>query len=414
MKTELISIGDELLIGQVVNTNAAWLATQLNNFGFSVSRMLTVPDVKSEIIASLDEALQRNDLVIITGGLGPTNDDITKYTLCEYFHSGLVTHQPSLELLKRFFQNRKIELTELNRKQAEVPGKCIPLLNYWGTAPGMCFEKDGKLIYSFPGVPFEMKSLFETYVVPELKKRGKGQAIVHKTILTQGIGESFLADKIKSWEDSLPSYIHLAYLPQPGIVRLRLTAIGASESELAAEIENLVEKLILLAGEWVYGFDEDTLESVIGELLKSKNKTVATAESCTGGAIAKQITSVSGSSGYFKGGVVAYANEVKTSLLSVNEETLKTYGAVSEQTVTEMALGVKKLLQTDFAVATSGIAGPDGGTEEKPVGTVWIAVASLQGVETKQFAFGDNRERNVQRALISALHLLKKQIEKKY
>ncbi len=197
-------------------------------------------------------------------------------------------------------------------------------------------------------------------------------------------------------------------------MRLRLTAIGASESELAAEIENLVEKLILLAGEWVYGFDEDTLESVIGELLKSKNKTVATAESCTGGAIAKQITSVSGSSGYFKGGVVAYANEVKTSLLSVNEETLKTYGAVSEQTVTEMALGVKKLLQTDFAVATSGIAGPDGGSEEKPVGTVWIAVASLQGVETKQFAFGDNRERNVQRALISALHLLKKQIEKKY
>ena len=411
MNVEIISIGDELLIGQVVNTNASWMATELNLSGFNVNKISTISDKKQAIIQSIDEAFASSDIILITGGLGPTNDDITKYTLCEYFDSKLIFNEESYENINRLFATRGFVITELNRKQAEVPDKCKVIINKNGTAPGMWFQKDGKVLVSMPGVPFEMKAMMSESVIPELTKNNKSK-IVHHTILTTGAGESFLADLIKDWEAELPEHINLAYLPQAGIVRLRLSAYGFDKNKLEEEIALYHQKLNKLIPDLIFGYDDDTLQSVIGKILKAKSKTLATAESCTGGYIAHLITSIAGSSDYFKGSVVSYANEIKTDVLGVKQDTLINYGAVSEQTVAEMSFGAIALLKTDYAIAISGIAGPDGGTNEKPVGTVWIAIAYGQNVSTKKFQFGNHRGRNIELASNAALNILRKELLK--
>lgn len=410
MKAEIITIGDELLIGQVIDTNSAWMARELNLVGIRVSQITSISDDHEHIIKTLAEATERADIIITTGGLGPTRDDITKLALCDFFKTHLVFDQKSYENIERMFALRGYTMTEVNRKQAEVPACCEPLLNENGTAPGMWFRQNGRIYISLPGVPFEMKALMTNHVLPLLKPLS-GKTIVHKTILTQGVGESFLADKIKDWESALPPHIKLAYLPQPGIVRLRLSGSGTSEETLKQELDEQINMLYSLISEYIFGEDEDSLESIVGQLLKDHNLTVSTAESCTGGYIAHLITSIAGSSAYYNGSIISYADQVKVSSLGVSQKTLDTYGAVSRETVTEMAEGIRKALSTDCAIAVSGIAGPDGGTPDKPVGTVWIAVYTpYSGMITKRFLFGEHRERNIRRSALAALDMLRKQL----
>jgi nicotinamide-nucleotide amidase len=410
MKAIIINIGDELLIGQVTNFNASWMAEQLNLIGVDVIRINVVSDTQAEILNALNDAEKNAELIILTGGLGPTKDDITSKTLCKYFNTHLIFHNETYNDIERFFIQRGIAITETNRKQAEVPAGCKVIRNIEGTAPGLWFEKDEKIFIATPGVPFEMKTMMTKSIIPAVEKRTGSETIVHKTVLTQGIGESFLADLISDWENKLPKQIRLAYLPSPGLVRLRLTARGTDKSILQKNIENEIQKLKAIISEYIYGYDADTLEQVIGKILIEKMKTVVTAESCTGGYIAHCITKVPGSSAYFKGSVIAYSNEVKEKVLNVKSETLIKYGAVSEETVKEMAENVRVKLNADYALAVSGIAGPDGGTPEKPVGTVWIAVSSEQKTVAVKFLFGDNRERNIMRAGNAALNLLRKYI----
>jgi nicotinamide-nucleotide amidase len=405
---EIITIGDELLIGQVVDTNSAWIAQRLNEIGIKVKQITSVSDDEQHIISALNEAKLRADVILITGGLGPTNDDITKYTLCKYFKSNLRFDEDAFLNIEKIFKARGREVTAVNRKQAEVPEKCDVLQNLNGTAPGMWFDVLNKVYVSMPGVPHEMKPMMENSVIPELKSRFSAQKIYHKTILTQGIGESFLADKIADWEKKLPSHIRLAYLPAPGMVRLRLSAEGDNEKELQSEVKKEVKKLEALAGEFIYGYDDETLEQIIGDLLRKNNATLSTAESCTGGYIAHRITAVPGSSDYYIGSVVAYANSVKENFLDVASATLEKHGAVSEQTVIEMAKNIKEKFRTDYAIAVSGIAGPDGGTAEKPIGTVWLAIASQDKVFTKKLLLGNNRMRVIMETSLNALNYLRK------
>ncbi len=407
MKAEIINIGDELLIGQVVNTNASWMAAQLSKAGIRVVQTTTIADDDGAIKTALDQAFERADIVLISGGLGPTKDDITKKSLTEYFGARLVFHEPTFEQVKKIFAARKFPVSEINRQQAMIPDKCTPLFNKNGTAPGMWFEKEGKIAVSMPGVPFEMKAMMEEQVIPKLTRHFKLGTILHKTVMTTGMPESMLAEKIKTWEENLPAHIKLAYLPQPGIVRLRLSAKGKDGDRLRAEIEEQVKKLQQLIPEIIYGYDDITLEEAVGQLLREKGKTVSTAESCTGGYIAHLITSISGSSDYFEGAVVSYSNRVKTELLEVKPVTLEAHGAVSREVVVEMAEGARKKLKTDFALAVSGIAGPTGGTEEKPVGTVWIALAGPEGTEAQLFHFGEHRGRNIRRSALAALNMLR-------
>ncbi len=380
MIAEIISIGDELLVGQVVNTNATWIAQHLNEIGIPVKQISAISDDAEEIKKALDLAFSRADVILVTGGLGPTKDDITKHTLCAYFNTYLVFHQPSYDNIVRLFGGRGLKISEVNRKQAEIPANCTPLPNPNGTAPGMWFEKENKILVSLPGVPFEMEGIMEKYVLPRLAGEENERIVAHKTILTQGIGESYLSELIKEWEENLPANMKLAYLPQPGIVRLRLTAYGESKEKTLQEIDRQVKTLQQLIPGLIFGYGNDTMEQVVGRLLKEKHATLSTAESCTGGYLAHMITSVPGSSEYYLGSVIAYSNEVKHEFLGVKEESLNLFGAVSEQVVKEMAEGARQHLKTDFAVSISGIAGPDGGTLEKPVGTVWIAVASKTGI----------------------------------
>jgi len=410
MKAEIITIGDELLIGQVVDTNSAWMAQQLNIIGIDVKQITSISDDKRHILNTLTDASSRAELIIITGGLGPTNDDITKKTLCEYFNTNLVFNELMYLNIQSLFKSLGLKVTEINKAQAEVPENCEPILNSCGTAPGMWFEQNGKVFVSMPGVPFEMKQMMGNSILPKLKIKFHLEFVCHKTILTQGISESFLSEIIADWEKELPSFVKLAYLPSPGIVRLRLTAKGNDENKMTDEINHQTSLLQKIISEYIYGYDNDKLEALIGLLLKKNNKTIATAESCTGGYIAHLITSISGSSAYFKGSVVCYANEIKTKLLDVEEESIIKNGAVSEEVVKQMALNVRNLFNVDYAIATSGIAGPDGGTEVKPVGTTWIAIANKNQVFAKRFTFGENRERNIQKAAITALNLLRKQI----
>ncbi len=412
MKTEIITIGDELLIGQVVNTNASWIAEQLSLAGIDIVRVTTIADRREDILSSLKEASARADLILLTGGLGPTRDDITKHTLCEYFGSKLIFHEPSYEYVKKLFYSRGFPVREVNRRQAEVPDNCTPIINENGTAPGMWFEKDGKIYVSMPGVPFEMKPMVLNHVLPQLAGKKDGLQVIHKKLLTQGLGESFLSELIAEWEDALPPNMKLAYLPQPGMVRLRLTGSGTDARKLEKEMDARISSLAELIPDYVFGTGEVTLEEVTGRLLLERGMTLSTAESCTGGYIAHLVTSIPGSSGYFMGSVVAYSNQIKTGILGVKEQTLAEHGAVSEQTVKQMAEGVQKKFKTDYAIAVSGVAGPEGGSAEKPVGTTWIAIAGPGGVSAKRYSFGNDRLRNIRVASLTALNSLRLMILK--
>jgi nicotinamide-nucleotide amidase len=410
MKAEIISIGDELLIGQVVNTNASWMASELNALGVDVVHIAAIADKRNDIRKALDDAALRADIILLTGGLGPTKDDITKKTLTEYFNTELIFHQPTFEQVKEIFKARNFKVTELNRQQAMIPRGCIPLYNKNGTAPGMWFENKGKVFVSMPGVPFEMKPMMTEQVIPKLREKFNFGIIIHKTVMTTGVPESFLAEKIKEWEENLPENIKLAYLPQPGIVRLRLTAKGNDEKTLRQLIDKEVKKLKKIVGDIIFGYDDVTLEEIVGDLLRQKGKTVSTAESCTGGYIAHLLTSIAGSSDYYQGSIVSYSNKIKHKTLDVSNEDLEHHGAVSKQVVEAMVRGIKKIMETDYALATSGIAGPTGGTTEKPVGTTWIAVATPDKVISKLFHFGEHRGRNIRRAALASLDMLRKEL----
>ncbi|HXB12467.1 MAG TPA: competence/damage-inducible protein A [Bacteroidia bacterium] len=411
MLAEIITIGDEILIGQIVDTNSAWMGVCLNENGIKVHQITSVSDNKQHIIEALNAAIKRVDIILITGGLGPTRDDITKQTLSEYFNAKLVFNAEAFKDVEHVFKIRGREVTEINRKQAELPENCTALSNKNGTAPGMWFEEKGKVFVSMPGVPYEMKALMTNEVIPRLKKKFELPVIMHKTVLTQGIGESMLAEMIEAWEDSLAKEnISLAYLPSIGSVRLRLSTRGKDEAALKQTIDRKVKELQALAGNYIYGYDNETLEGILGSILLQKKKTVSTAESCTGGYMAHMITSISGSSEYFKGSVISYADEVKINVLGVKAETIEKHGAVSQETVEQMAANVRKKLNTDYSIAVSGIAGPSGGTPEKPVGTVWIAIATPDKVISKKFLFGDNRGRNIHLSAITGLNMLRKEL----
>jgi len=404
----IITIGDELLIGQVIDTNSAWMAQELNKIGIPVRRRVAVGDQWDEIWQALDEESQKASIILITGGLGPTADDITKPLLCQYFGGKMIMHQPTLDHLTELFENvLKRPMIERNRKQAEVPDNCKVLKNDKGTAPGMLFHKDGKIFVSLPGVPHEMKWLMKQEVVPLLPTFFKTAHIEHRTLLTAGIGESYLADRIIKEETALPSHIKLAYLPNYGMVRLRLTAAGFDKELLNQEIDYHFNALKNAVGEYLIVDQDIPMEQVVGNLLLAKKATVSTAESCTGGYIAHLLTSKSGASAFYKGSIVSYSNDIKQKLLHVSETTLMLQGAVSEETVRQMAGECLQIMQTDYAVAVSGIMGPDGGTSEKPVGTVWMAVASKEEIRTKLFQFRYDRERNISLTATNALNFLR-------
>lgn len=407
MKTEIITIGDEILIGQIVDTNSAWLGQQLNLHGIEVYQVTSVHDNHDHILKAIADAEKNADLVLITGGLGPTKDDITKNSLCEFFGTELVYYPEVFEHVQSLLSSRNVTINQLNRDQALLPASCTVLHNSVGTASGMWFERNGTIFVSMPGVPFEMEAIMTEEVFPRLIKIGIVQSIVHKTILTLGLPESMLAEKIEKWESALPEFIKLAYLPSALMVRLRLSAYGSDQAMLEAEIEKQVKELMTIIPEYVFGFDDENIALVIGRMLVKTLGTLAVAESCTGGNIAHFITSNSGSSAYFKGAVVAYSNEIKIKLLDVPAETIESFGAVSQQVAEAMAIGAQKALNSDYSIATTGIAGPEGGTAEKPVGTVWIAVAGPSGVKSEKFIFRHNRERNIIRSTQTALNLLR-------
>lgn len=407
MKAEIISIGDELLIGQVVNTNASWMAAELNKAGIRVVHIEAISDDRKAITDALDHAASRADVILITGGLGPTRDDITKHVLAEYFGSKLVFHQPTFEQVRRLFERRNIKLIESNRKQAEVPENCIPLPNIHGTAPGMWFDKDDKVYVSLPGVPYEMQALMTDHVLPGLREKYDLPPIYHKTIMTFGMGESLIAERIAPVEDSLPGYIKLAYLPQPGMVRIRLSASGHDKKAILHELEQQAERISERIPNLVFGADEESLEEVTGRLLRQQGRTLSTAESCTGGYLAHLLTSIPGSSDYYCGSVIAYSNEVKVKELDVQASDLEQHGAVSQEVVEAMAAGIRDRFNTDYALATSGIAGPGGGTADKPVGTVWIALATPGKVMSRMLRLGEHRGRNIRVSALAALNMLR-------
>jgi len=413
MNVTIINIGDELLIGQVVNTNASTMARILTEAGMEVGKTVVVGDSRDDIWQAVDAAMHSSDTVLVTGGLGPTKDDITKKLLCEYFGSELVESEVALENVKRLFAVRGFELTPVNRAQALVPKCCEVLNNDVGTAPCMWFEREGKVLVSLPGVPHEMEWLMANRVITKLQETFKMETIINKNILTQGIGESFLSDLIEPWELALPKCIRLAYLPVAGMTKLRLTARGTQAASLRTAIDKAVEGLYKIAGQYIVGEDCETLAELVHKTLTERGLTLATAESCTGGTIASQLTAQAGASAYFKGGVVAYSNEVKECALGVQHSTLEAHGAVSEETAREMAEGVRKRLGADLAIATTGIAGPDGGTKEKPVGTVWIAVADATHTEAQLLSFpGRRRQQNIDRTVNQAFSMLMKLIVK--
>ena len=405
----IITIGDELLIGQVIDTNSAWMAQELNKAGIRVKRRVAVGDVWDDIWQALDEEAAQVDVILITGGLGPTADDITKPLLCKYFGGTLVQNEAALQNVTYLFTkvfNR--ELTPRNIKQAEVPDTCTVLQNKRGTAPGMLFKKAGKIFVSMPGVPHEMQGMMTDDVIPLLQKEFEVAHISHRTLLTFGIGESMLADMIQDFEEALPSNIKQAYLPNYGMVRLRLTATGIDNKETENQIQHHFNKLQELVKEFLVTNEDIPMEKILGNLLLQKNKTLATAESCTGGYIAHLITLIPGSSSFYKGTIVSYDNAVKTSLLKVPQDILAQNGAVSEPVVVQMVKGILQNIPTDYAIAVSGIMGPNGGSADKPVGTVWIAVGNAQKQMTQQLHFRFNRQRNIQLTAVNAMNLMRK------
>ncbi len=410
MFAEIITIGDELLIGQVVDTNSAWMGQELNKIGIEVLRIVSIRDREEEIIEAIDSSMKRVDIVLVTGGLGPTKDDITKQTLCKYFNTELVFSKEVFENVKRVLAG-KIPINELNRSQAMVPKGCTVINNPVGSASVSWFERNEKVLVSLPGVPQEMSAVMTESILPMLRRKFQMDVILHQTFLVQNYAESVLAEKLEAWENALPENVKLAYLPKLGIIRLRLTGRGKNKSEVEQILNNEKIKLVAILGDAIFGEDDIPLEVIVGDLLKSKELTVSTAESCTGGSIAARLTSIAGSSAYFNGGIVAYSNEVKKNLLFVSPATLDKYGAVSEQTVVEMVKGAMKAMKTDCAVATSGIAGPGGGTSDKPVGTVWIAAGYKNEIHTYKQETNRGRAMNIERAGNNALLMLRNLIK---
>ncbi len=408
MQAILITIGDELLIGQTIDTNSAWMGQQLNQIGIWVKEKIAISDDAAHILKTLDYAISQADLVLITGGLGPTKDDITKHTLCKYFDAQLILNQEVLTHVENIFKRRgmpMVELLEVNKQQAMVPDCCTVLFNASGTAPGMMFQKNNTILISMPGVPFEMQHIMQTHVLPMMEKISDEQ-VLHRTLITAGVGESFLADKIKDWENDLPPFLKLAYLPSIGMVKLRLTARGKKTDSLQMPLDKAFEALKILVSEYLFAENDEPMEKTIGKMLLKKNAKLCVAESCTGGFIASKMVSMAGSSQYFEGGIVSYSYQAKENLLGVKKQTLEKFGAVSEQCVTEMCTNVLEKFKTDFSIAVSGIAGPDGGTNDKPVGTVWIAIGSKQKTTAKKFHFTKDRSRNIELTFVHALKML--------
>ena len=411
MKVELISIGDELLIGQTVNTNASWLGETLSKSGAEIIKTVAISDKKNEIIASLNAIYDNTDCIIITGGLGPTKDDITKYTLAEYFGSELKQDKHTLDKIESFFSQRNRPMLDSNYKQAELPVDCTILENDYGTAAGMWFEKNNKIFISLPGVPYEMQGIMTEQAIPKLKKRFKLKSMYYKTALTQGIGESFLAEKIQDWENIIyKNGLSLAYLPSAGIVKLRISsAKGSDDAEI---IDTLFLQLENLIPNHFFGYDRDTLPQIIGQQLIDKKLTIGTVESCTAGMLASQISSIPGASAYYEGALLTYSYKIKTSLANVPADLIQKEGAVSEPVAIQMAENGRDILGADICISTTGIAGPGGGTETKPVGMVWIAIATKDGTTTKKMQFSKHRERNIKMTVLSALNLLRLELRK--
>jgi nicotinamide-nucleotide amidase len=405
---EILTIGDEILYGQIIDTNSSWIGAALSDIGVKVVRRASVGDVEADILDAFDLASKHADIVLVTGGLGPTKDDITKTTFCQYFKTELVLNQEALLEVTEFFRKRGRELSDINKLQAHLPQKAKYIPNRYGTAPCMWFEEKDTIFISMPGVPSEMKGIMTDEILPRLKSYFKTPHIHHQIIKTIGLGESYLSERIADWEEALPSNTKLAYLPSLSEVKLRLTSSGDAMESLVEETENQVKKLEKLIPELIYGYGSDELAAVIGKILIDKQQTIAVAESCTGGYLGHLFTSIPGSSAYFEGGVIAYAYDVKENLLGVSNEILNTEGAVSEACIIQMAKGVRNLLKTSIGLATSGIAGPDGGTTNKPVGTVWIALATDTQVITKKLQLGGSREQNIHVSAINLLNLLRK------
>lgn len=409
---EVVTIGDEILYGQITDTNSQWISAELDKIGVKTIRKSSIGDDKSEILQMLKEASQRAQVILLTGGLGPTKDDITKKTLAEYTKDHLVINQHALAFVTDFFVKRGREMSEINKQQAAIPSKATYIHNAVGTAPGMWFDHEGTIIISMPGVPHEMKWLMTNSILPKLQERFSIDKYVHRIIRTVGIGESFLAELISEWEDALPNHIKLAYLPGKSQVKLRLTGIGTNEADLNVDIQKEIDKLMPQIQKYVFSTTNENLEEAIGRMLKERGLTLSTAESCTGGFIAHMLTSVPGSSAYFNGSVVAYANSAKMGLLGVKKETLEAHGAVSEETVIQMAEGARSKFGTTYALATSGVAGPGGGTEEKPVGTIWLACAGPDGTKAIKVMMLKDRSSNIEFGSVAALNMLRLRIQK--
>ena len=414
MKATIVTIGDEILIGQIVDTNSGFIAKSLDKIGVEINEMISISDDKNHILDTFARLQNEVDLVIITGGLGPTKDDVTKKTFCDYFEDELIVNQKVLahvtEIIEGFYKRK---ITQMNKDQALVPSKCTVLHNKVGTAPGMWMKKENTVFISLPGVPFEMKYLVENEIVPKVVQEYKRPYIIHRTILTYGQGESMVAERIEDWENNLPDYIKLAYLPALGRVRLRLSARGTDKELLDATLEEKIKSLDAIIHDIIVGFDEDdTIEVVVGKILAKQNKTLATAESCTGGKIAEVLTAVSGSSRYFKGGVVSYATEAKINVLGISKDLIDEFSVVSSEVVSAMALSIKKMMNSDYAIATTGNAGPLKGDSDAELGTVFIALATPTDIIVEEFNFGQPREKVIDRAVIKSLELLKKEILK--
>lgn len=414
MKAIIINIGDELLIGQTVNTNAAWMGQYLNSFGIEVASSHCISDKGPVIFNEIDNALKKAEVVVVTGGLGPTKDDITKHTLCELFQTKLVMHEPSFLRVKAFFESRGLPFLKVNEQQALVPAACTVLENMVGTANGMLFERDGHICVSLPGVPFEMQYLMEHEVVPKIQQKFELPKIVHRTILTQGVGESFLADLLTDWENSLASEeIKLAYLPSPGMVKLRMSIYGgAEESVLKERIQRKEAELHAIIGDYIFGYEKETIQSVLVHQLKSKRKSISFAESCTGGMMAQKFTDVSGASEVFQAGWVVYHEDAKKKELGVDEKLIQNFGVVSEEVAIALAEGARMKSGSDYALSSTGWAGPEGGDEKHGVGTIFVALASEKGTIVKKLKFGKNRSRNREMATDAAFMLLIKEIQK--
>ncbi len=412
MKAVIITIGDEILIGQTIDTNAAWLGKMFNQRGIRVEKTISIRDDEQAIHQALDEGFKLADFIVMTGGLGPTPDDITKQSLCSYFNTKLVLSEESLLKIKKFVESRGYSVNENNYNQAMVPEACTVIPNYIGTAPIMEFKQEGRLLYSMPGVPFEMKHAMEHNVFPQIEKRFKLTPVFHQTVMTYGMPEAFLSEKLNTWAAQLPNYLKLAFLPSPKGIKIRLSVYDTSIDGWKQSIEKAVDGLKQVIPELIFSEQEENLENALFQLLKQNNLSLSVAESCTGGLIGSLITSIPGSSEVFEGGIIAYSDKVKQHLLSVSETVLEKFGAVSEETVRKMATQVKNIFHTNCAIAVSGISGPGGGSKAKPVGTVWIAVALDNQLIARKFQFGSIRRVNTERAAYSGMHLLYKLIKK--